>query len=412
MRTVTLVLHGTFAANETWWRLGDGEPPTFADRLESALSARGLPGTVWKPALEAGLTYESFSWSGRNLHRERVAGGARIAGALRDLASREGATAADPLTVNLVAHSHGGNVALEALARLPASVRVGGIAFLGTPLIRSRPTFRVARLFVIAGLMALSAIAVVGLLVFLLFSDDKSAPALLAWLGGALVYVTAAGWLARLVAGGLDLGARAFWWPLRAARGSQAYGPKAKALDGILDGRPVVLFTSHQDEADVLLQLSVAPTRVYLESVRRWGRFRRLAEFVFLRPFVLGVASKVVEVLLERGALGFTFWKLLWNDYEMEDLDRRRAYPRELFERHDVTPVLAATLRAEAEHEMRLLPDPAQNLQGMERHAHNFRQTLEEVLRNLREQVRLRHSAYYKSDEIVERVAETFSPAR
>jgi pimeloyl-ACP methyl ester carboxylesterase len=412
MRTLTLVLHGTFAAKESWWRLGGSGQPSFADRLENALTARGLQGTVWKPALDAGLTYDTFAWSGRNLHRERVAGATRIASALRDLASRTAATPGDPITLNLIAHSHGGNVALEVLSRLPESVRVGRVVFLGTPLIYSRPVFRVARFLVIVGLLTMTALGVVAALLVLLFTDQASFYEKLTYLGYVLAYVIAVGWLAWLFAAGVDLLARMFRWPRRSAHGSHAYGPKAGTLRSVLGRRPVVLFTSHHDEADLMLQLSVAPRRAYEEWVRGWGMFRRLLEFVFLRPFVIGVVFKITEVALERGALGFSLWKVLWNDYEMENLERRRAYPEELFERHDVTPFLAAALRAEEKHAPNLMPEGLDaGLHGVERHTHNFRRTLAEVFANIREQIRLRHSAYYKADEIVKRLAETFAPA-
>ena len=37
---VTIIVHGTFATQETWWRLGTGE--TFADRLEHGLAQQGM----------------------------------------------------------------------------------------------------------------------------------------------------------------------------------------------------------------------------------------------------------------------------------------------------------------------------------------------------------------------------------
>lgn len=60
-KTVTLVIHGTFANQSKWWRLGNERHLTFADRLENELSRKGLVDTVWKPALEAGFDYSSFS---------------------------------------------------------------------------------------------------------------------------------------------------------------------------------------------------------------------------------------------------------------------------------------------------------------------------------------------------------------
>ena len=124
-KTVTLVIHGTFAGQATWWRLGGEGHATFADRLEGQLSRRGLSGTVWKPALVEDLDYPSFSWSGLNRHRERMRGARRLCSSLNELAQRVRATASAPLTVNVVAHSHGGNVVLEAIRVEPYRQRPG-----------------------------------------------------------------------------------------------------------------------------------------------------------------------------------------------------------------------------------------------------------------------------------------------
>jgi hypothetical protein len=83
-RIVTVVVHGTFATNATWWKLGTNTEPTFADKLEQQLAADGMTGTVWKPALEAGMTYDDFTWSGENRHKDRVAGAHKLSGSLDD----------------------------------------------------------------------------------------------------------------------------------------------------------------------------------------------------------------------------------------------------------------------------------------------------------------------------------------
>ena len=73
-----------------------------------------------------------------------MAGARRLSSSLNELARQLLATPNEPVTVNFVAHSHGGNVVLEALRRLKPNVCVGRIAFLGTPLITARPAFRAA----------------------------------------------------------------------------------------------------------------------------------------------------------------------------------------------------------------------------------------------------------------------------
>lgn len=60
------------------------------------------------------------------------------------------ASASSPLHINLIAHSHGGNVALEALRHLKNTVRVQRLACLGTPLISFRPALRIVRPFTVS----------------------------------------------------------------------------------------------------------------------------------------------------------------------------------------------------------------------------------------------------------------------
>ena len=134
-QVLTLVIHSTFARDERWWRLGGGDQPTFADLLEEKLAAHGLTGTVWKPALEHGFTHQDFSWSGRNKHSDRVKAARELCRKLGELAQKMGTTAENPLTVNLVAHSHGGNDVLEMLRHIPRGVQVGNVITLGTQII-------------------------------------------------------------------------------------------------------------------------------------------------------------------------------------------------------------------------------------------------------------------------------------
>lgn len=98
-----MVVHGAFAAAEDWWRPpAQASPPTFALQLEDALARRGLAGTVWQPALEAGLSVDDFAWSGDNTPAARRDGSAKLAESLTELARRSGATALAPLVVNAV----------------------------------------------------------------------------------------------------------------------------------------------------------------------------------------------------------------------------------------------------------------------------------------------------------------------
>lgn len=87
---VALLVHGTWGGNSKWAK-GEGE-------LAAELAAISIP-------------HETFTWSGRNSHAARLKASEDLAGSI----SRwEG----EGHEVVVVAHSHGGNVARSAIARL------------------------------------------------------------------------------------------------------------------------------------------------------------------------------------------------------------------------------------------------------------------------------------------------------
>ena len=88
---ITLV-HGTFAPDAPW---------TWPDSALRSL----WPGTSERP-----VCFSVFGWSGGNSHRDRVAASRELAEHLRALTTTY--RAASHL---VVAHSHGGNVALGAV---------------------------------------------------------------------------------------------------------------------------------------------------------------------------------------------------------------------------------------------------------------------------------------------------------
>jgi len=266
--TVTLVIHGTFASEATWWRLGSRDHDSFADRLERELSRRGLTDTVWKPVLAEHFDYSSFSWSGQNRHGDRVAGARRLSSNLNELARRAVATPSEPMTVNFVAHSHGGNVVLEALRHLKPNVRVGRVVLLGTPLITTRPAFRAMSFIFSACLVTVF----VGILTYIpvgLFIRGRSlsdfvstewwtvpmlilSPVIYAWMFWLLGSLTDVVW--RITC---RVGEPLAW--LRGKARWLVYGPSPRKLAAILRGGPVLLLTTHNDEADILLQVGSAP---------------------------------------------------------------------------------------------------------------------------------------------------------
>lgn len=411
---MTLVIHGTFAADEVWWQLSAGAE-TFADRLERALARRGLADTVWRPALEVGMTYRDFQWTGRNRHADRLRGAAKLARTLATLASRLGASEADPLAVNVVAHSHGGNVVLEAIRHLPRTVRAHRIVLLGTPLIAWRPGLRIVRLLLGVGLLGLVSALLIGAVFAVLGfepSGGLSAPALL---GLTVLGVVSYGWLFLLGGTVVDV----LWWPLGrvwltlVGRGAgQAYGPLPNRLAARLHGGPIVLLSSHQDEADLALQLGAAPRRLYAEWIKGKGWPTRGLELVLARPFVAGAVLPLLGVLLERYVLGFSWLDVLLADAEMADLTKGRQYPSLVLRREDVTACLLPLLTARARPEA-LPPIPARAeeaaLGGTARRIASLKETLVTVGEGVVHQIKLRHSMYYESEPVLERIADVLA---
>lgn len=111
-----LVIHGTGAAPERrktkWYQFHPDDDRNFCRRLDAALGELGWPSAVWRrpPGMEGQGSRLEFSWSGGNRHADRLAGGEELDALLRRIRQ------ADPqCRIHLVAHSHGGNVALAGL---------------------------------------------------------------------------------------------------------------------------------------------------------------------------------------------------------------------------------------------------------------------------------------------------------
>jgi hypothetical protein len=420
-KTLTLVIHGTFAGQAKWWRLGSDGHETFADRLEEELSRRGLSGSVWKPALLVeGFDYSSFSWSGLNRHRDRIGGARRLSSSLNQFAQSVQATSNAPLTVNFVAHSHGGNVVLEALRHLKTNVQVGRVALLGTPLVTVRPAFRIARFVFSLVLLALLFLFLIyeltevgSLIIFRqLFetkmgSHDHLPPWFFVLAPFALIPY---GWMFWAIGNLLDVVWRTIWrvgqpitW-LRGKARTLVYGPSPRTLATILGGRPILSLTSYNDEADLLLQIGSAPARLYREYVAtEFSKPGRVLEFVFLRPFVLGAFLKAIGMLLQVLSLGFSGWRALVQDFEVASVVGQPYYPAHLLvqKRLDLRPRTGTPPE--------LVHNPMAHNGGIESSAvpeHGLLVSLQEVTEELRRQIQLRHSAYYEDDATIVRVAE------
>lgn len=119
---VIVTVHGTNDAapdddGSRWWQKGSA----FTERLIGELAQRGITGAEIMP----------MHWSGANSDYDRLGGSANLARLLRRL-DKEGRPHA------VIAHSHGGNVTQEALARTSRARRRGGVVSFGTPFFTRR----------------------------------------------------------------------------------------------------------------------------------------------------------------------------------------------------------------------------------------------------------------------------------
>lgn len=127
----TVIVHGTWASDTDWWRDPAGLPATPADSLWAYLARLGVSNLVGHP--------DEFSWSGKNSDAARAVGAQQFVQWWQALGSPD---------LNVVAHSHGGNVVMRALALHPA-MSVRRLVLLGTParIECPAPSHRIRRLF-------------------------------------------------------------------------------------------------------------------------------------------------------------------------------------------------------------------------------------------------------------------------
>ncbi|MFQ5551510.1 MAG: esterase/lipase family protein [Gemmatimonadales bacterium] len=120
----TYVLHGTWATEAQWWRRAGG----FSRALDAV-----HPG-VWRCQ---NVQVAEQPWSGDNTHTARDEGGRQLARHIQRLEQRRHNGELAYRNINLVAHSHGGNVVLSALKRLAQTdVRVHHVVLIATPQVR------------------------------------------------------------------------------------------------------------------------------------------------------------------------------------------------------------------------------------------------------------------------------------
>ena len=117
----TYIVHGTFASDSTWWKRSG----RFAQAVETE-----HPG-VWRCG---NVEISEYSWTGANAHADRVAGGRTLARHIRQLEQRKQNQEVSYQAIDIIAHSHGGNVTLEALQQLSdANIPVNNVVLIATP---------------------------------------------------------------------------------------------------------------------------------------------------------------------------------------------------------------------------------------------------------------------------------------
>ena len=128
-QNTVVCVHGTYANTVKlgkdgavdWWRPGSG----FIRELDAQLEAAGSSARCWSHLSKKA----PFAWTGANTEGARREGGRALAIELEQLEQD-----ARVERYHVVAHSHGGNVLLNALRELPERPRkLGLVVFMGTP---------------------------------------------------------------------------------------------------------------------------------------------------------------------------------------------------------------------------------------------------------------------------------------
>jgi hypothetical protein len=135
-----IIVHGTWAAPESgkckWYEPPNERPnlTPFVAKLDAALAERGSPARCWAHCSDEREDKTDFTcWSGQNAWIDRAQAATQLANSIDRLE-------AQGWRVHIVAHSHGGNVALEALPQTKGGTGSfadfsGTLTTLGTPFI-------------------------------------------------------------------------------------------------------------------------------------------------------------------------------------------------------------------------------------------------------------------------------------
>ena len=137
-KETVIVVHGTYAAPQPgarlWYQPVEGVPATegFIAKLNDALQKRGSAARCWAHCSQGN---QGFHWSGSNNWIDRTQAASELGSYVRDLRNKG-------WCCHIVAHSHGGNVVVEALPQITTALRsdapLGKIVTLGTPFMDTR----------------------------------------------------------------------------------------------------------------------------------------------------------------------------------------------------------------------------------------------------------------------------------
>jgi hypothetical protein len=132
-KETVIIVHGTYAAPQPgvsrWYQPAEGMPATegFIAKLDDALQKRGSAARCWAHCSQGD---QGFHWSGKNDWVERT----HAASVLGDYVAK---LRKEGWCCHIVAHSHGGNVVVEALPQIASAFSPnepsGTIVTLGTP---------------------------------------------------------------------------------------------------------------------------------------------------------------------------------------------------------------------------------------------------------------------------------------
>lgn len=130
LKETVILVHGTWAApldhTARWYSLG-ADANGFVSKLDAALQTRGSPARCWAHCSE---DCEPFHWSGENTWVARTRGADGLGDYIQSLRK-------SGWICHIVAHSHGGNVVIEALPKIGTAGAndepLGKLVTLGTP---------------------------------------------------------------------------------------------------------------------------------------------------------------------------------------------------------------------------------------------------------------------------------------